>query len=372
MKKILIFVFIALGFGLAGTFALHKNDILPIPDMVALNDAVMTAMQGGDSIETVDMIANKLMREYETMNAAKKSRDFALQVFLCVYMAVFAGTEIFFYLYCERSVLRPFRKLRRFAKDVAMGNLDMPLEMDMHGRFGAFTESFDLMREELKKARENERAADRSKKELVASLSHDIKTPIASIKAAAELMLLKAKDEKEKIQLERINEKTEQINLLVTDVFHATLEELQELSVTVAEIQSTAIPQLIQNADYKGKAGLFCIPQCIVLADPARLQQVFDNIISNSYKYAGTDIEINAIFEDRHLVIDIMDFGPGAPGEELPFLFNKFYRGKNAGDKSGYGLGLHISKFLIEQMSGSLRCENRPGGFAVTISLRLA
>jgi signal transduction histidine kinase len=245
--------------------------------------------------------------------------------------------------------------------------------MDRHGRFGAFTESFDLMREELKKARENERNADRSKKELVASLSHDIKTPVASIKATTELMLINPKDEKEKLQLERINEKAEHINALITDMFHATLEELQALNVTPAEIQSTVIPQLIQNADYKGQVKPFIIPSGIIVADPVRLQQVFDNIIGNSYKYAGTDIKIDARFDNQYLIIDISDTGSGVPDDELQLLLNKFYRGKNAGDKSGYGLGLHISRFLLEQMSGELRCENRSGGgFAVKIMLRLA
>jgi signal transduction histidine kinase len=228
------------------------------------------------------------------------------------------------------------------------------------------------MRDELKKARENERAADRSKKELVASLSHDIKTPVASIEAAVELMLVKAKDEKEKTQLERISKKAEQINSLVTDMFHATLEELQALSVNTAEIQSTLLPKLIQNSDYKAKTKPFIVPGCIVLADPVRLQQIFDNIIVNSYKYAGTDIEINAAIDENFLVIDIRDFGPGAPEDELPLLFNKFYRGKNAVEKSGYGLGLHIAKFLSEQMSAKLTCETRPGGFAVTLFLQLA
>jgi signal transduction histidine kinase len=104
-----------------------------------------------------------------------------------------------------------------------------------------------------------------------------------------------------------------------------------------------------------------------------RLQQVLDNIIGNSYKYANTEIEINARFENQYLVIDISDTGSGVPDDELPLLLNKFYRGKNAGDKSGYGLGLHISRFLLEQMSGEFRCENRPGGgFAVILMLRLA
>ena len=374
MKKFLIIVFLALIIGFGGIIRLFQNDTPPIPDMAAVNDAVMLAMQSDNPEELKNILVNQLMREYEAINAGKKSRDLKLQIFLCVYISAFAGAVICFYLYCERSILKPFRKLRRFARDVAVGNLDIPLEMDRHGSFGAFTESFDLMREELKKARENERAADRSKKELVASLSHDIKTPVASIKAATELMLVKDRDEKEKIQLERIDEKAEQINSLITNMFHATLEELQELSVTAAEVHSTIIPQLIQNADYKGQVKPFIIPNCIVLIDAVRLQQVFDNIVGNSYKYAGTDIEINAVFDDNDnfLVIDIMDYGPGAPDEELPFIFNKFYRGKNAGDKSGYGLGLHISKFLLEQMSGELRCENRHGGFAVILALRLA
>jgi len=318
------------------------------------------------------MLTEQLLKEYEVMNAGRESRDLKLQIFLCVYTGVFAAVGIWLYIYCERSILKPFRKLRRFARDVATGNLDIPLEMDRHGRFGAFTESFDLMREELKKARENERNADRSKKELVASLSHDIKTPVASIKAATELMLVKTRDEKEKIQLGRINEKAEQINSLITDMFHATLEELQELSVTPAEVQSTAISQLIQNADYKGRVKPFAVPDCIIVTDPVRLQQVFDNIIGNSYKYADTDIEVSANFGNGFLVIDITDFGPGASDDELPLLFNKFYRGKNSGDKSGYGLGLHISKFLLEQMLGEIQCENHSGGFTVTLFLRLA
>jgi len=253
-----------------------------------------------------------------------------------------------------------------------MGNLDVPLEMDRHSSFGAFSESFDIMREELKKARENEYAADRSKKELVASLSHDIKTPVASIKAATELMLVSVKDEKERTQLERIASKAEQINTLITNMFHSTLEELQALSVTVAEVHSTALPRLIENADHKSRVKPFSIPGCIVLTDTVRLQQVFDNVISNSYKYADTDISIYADFDGPFLAIVVEDQGPGAPEDELPLLTNKFYRGNNAAEKSGYGLGLHISKTLLEDMSGDLSCENRQHGFAVRIRLRFA
>jgi len=262
--------------------------------------------------------------------------------------------------------------MQQFARDVATGNLDLPLEMDRHGRFGAFTESFDLMREELKMARENERNADRSKKELVASLSHDIKTPVASIKATTELLLLSAENDKERKQLEQIEAKAEQINTLITDMFHATLEELQALNVTVSEVHSTVISELIQSADYKDMVKPFTVPDCILLADVVRLQQIFDNLIGNSYKYANTLIETEAFFDGQHLVISLEDTGPGVPDDELPLITGKYYRGKNASDQSGYGFGLYISKYLLTQMSGDLRCESCSNGFSASVVLKLA
>ena len=88
----------------------------------------------------------------------------------------------------EVKVIRPFDKLKEFASAVAAGDLDKPLEMDRENVFGAFTEGFDIMRERLNEARESELQMSISKKELIAQLSHDIKTPIASIKAMSEVL----------------------------------------------------------------------------------------------------------------------------------------------------------------------------------------
>lgn len=336
-----------------------------VTDILALNDAIMN-----DSGAVTELLKS----EYERMETERQQRDATLKIILFSYTGVLIFSGLCLYIYCERSILKPFHRLRRFARDVAMGNLDIPLEMDRHENFGAFTESFDLMREELKTARENERNAERSKKELVASLSHDVKTPVASIQAITEFMLVTTKDDEDKRQLEIINAKAEQINTLVTNMFHAALEELQQLSVTVAEIHSTELHKLIQNADYARRVKPFIIPSCIVLADVVRLQQVFDNIIVNSYKYADTDIEVSAAFVEgeQFLDIKITDFGGGVPKDELPLLFNKFFRGKDSENQNGYGLGLYISRYLMEQMSGSICCENHETGFTVSLRLRLA
>jgi len=307
--------------------------------------------------------------DIETLLQKSRERLIFGAVFLLI---IFAGGCAVYTLYIYRKVISPFNKMQNFAQHIASGNLEIPLEMDRSNLFGAFTESFDIMREELHRARENERAAERSKKELVASLSHDIKTPVATIKATTEVMQAETKDDRNKELLTVIESRTEQIDSLITNMFHATLEELQELKVTPAETASTTVYDMILSADYNKKIKSFSLPQCILLSDPIRLSQIFDNIIGNSYKYAGTDIEITSSFDEEFLIIQMRDFGSGVPEEDLPMIFNKYYRGTNSKEKSGYGLGLYISKYLMNQMNGDIIGENSPNGFSITILLKLA
>ncbi len=277
-----------------------------------------------------------------------------------------------YFFYLRRNILKPFQQLKTYASHVATGNLDLPLPIDRQNAFGLFSESFDLLRVELKKSREREHAANKAKKELIAGLSHDIKTPIASIKAISELTLATNEDDKLKGKLKIIYDKAEQINHLVTDMFHATLEELGELSVTVQDEYSTLLLGILTNADYLHKAKLGVIPECILSMDKVRLWQVIDNIFANSYKYAGTEIEILFHLSPTYLEIDISDYGPGVEDEELPLLYNKFYRGKNAVQQEGYGLGLFISKYLMEKQNGDLMCFNTKEGFTTRLILSLS
>ena len=374
MRKPLIIV-AALVFAAISFILFAFKDSTSPPDIVLINDAIMTAIHYDDIDESAFVLSEQLKYAFEDMDTERMNRDRNLKIFSIILVLMLALAGLILYFHCEKKILEPFRKLQGFARRIAVGDLDIPLEMDKSNLFGAFTESFDLMREELKQARVNERLAERSKKELVASLSHDIKTPVASIKAVTELMLVIAEKENRENdikQLETINAKAEQINSLITDMFHSTLEELQALSVNASEAPSTLIPELIGNADYENKVKPFKVPSCLIHADLLRLQQVFDNIIGNSYKYAGTDIEIKSFFEGSYLVVEIIDFGMGIPEEELPLIFNKFYRGKNTETKSGYGLGLYIAKYVLEQMDGNIGCENFDGGFLVRVKLRLS
>ena len=170
----------------------------------------------------------------QTLQAQKRTAIIVLSVAIAVQCAIL----ICYAVYMHAAIVKPFGKLKGFAERVAGGNLEIPLEMDRRNLFGAFTESFDIMRSELNKARIAEAQAQVSKKELVAKLSHDIKTPVASIKAVSEVGLAVAKSDKDRANYAQIIGKADQINTLVTNLFTATLEELQQLNVTPTNIES--------------------------------------------------------------------------------------------------------------------------------------
>ena len=339
-----------------------------------LNENINSAINNQDTIVDIKLnekLLGKLMIYNNTSDIWRQYRKYLLAFSISI-MIIVAILFLVFALHINRTIFRPFRKLQGFARLVAEGKLDMPLEMDKNNMFGAFTESFDLMREELNKARKNERIANQSKKELVASLSHDIKTPVASIKAVSEVMYAKAKEEYDKKQLEVINEKADQINNLITNLFNATLEELQELKVTVSEQSSQLLYDIIKNADYNNQATISSISEGIVLVDTLRFAQVVDNIISNSYKYAGTSIDVSNHMKGKYLEIAFRDYGLGVSEDERPLIFNKFYRAKNSVGKSGTGLGLYIAKYLMNKMSGDIDCENTDDGFVIKLKLLIA
>lgn len=300
----------------------------------------------------------------KSLQAHKRTAIIVLSVAIAVECGICGGYAVYMHL----TTVKPFKKMKAFAERIAGGNLDIPLEMDRGNLFGAFTESFDIMRSELKKARLAEAQANKSKKELVAKLSHDIKTPVASIKAVAEVGLVTAKGNKENYT--HIIGKADQINTLVTNLFTATLEELQQLTVTPVNIESGKVKEMLENADYLHRATIPDIPECLVCADALRLQQVFDNIFANSYKYAKTDIIVTVEKADR-LFISIEDFGGGVREEELSVLKEKYRRGSNSEKIEGAGLGLYISDYFMKEMHGELNIGNGEHGLRVTVELRI-
>ena len=320
----------------------------------------------------------KLLAKISFVNTTinfEEQKEALMRIVLVAISAIwFLGMVLFVYFYM--GYVRPFHKLKNFAGEVARGNLDMPLSMTKSNYFGVFTESFDIMREELRRAKENEYKANVSKKELVAELSHDIKTPIATIKAACEVIEVKsAKSEgigglelHDKVQL--IEKKADVVEQLINNMFHATLEELEVLKVEPQEELSTCIDEMFKELQVYGNIHIENqIPQCLLWMDKLRMVQVIDNIVNNAMKYAKTDVHISYSQRDNGILIRIKDDGPGVPEEDLAKVSEKFYRGSNVAGENGSGLGLYLTKMFMEKMEGQMNCYN-DNGFVVELFLR--
>ena len=277
---------------------------------------------------------------------------------------------VIWYIYLRKTLISPFTKLNDFAVRVAEGNLDLPLMMDKSHVFGAFTESFDLMRSELKKARLAEKKASDDKKEMVAKLSHDIKTPVASIKSTSEIGMELTKEERTKEMFGVINDKTDQIKALVDNLFTSSVNDITEIEVNPGMQPSDAVANLIRNSDYLNRSCDYSIPECNVYFDKLRLQQVFDNIYMNSYKYANTDIEVKTDLNSDYLIIRFTDKGPGVKDEEIPLLKEKYRRGSNTSDKDGAGLGLYLADYFMDKMDGKIVLRNANPGLEVAVYIR--
>ena len=291
----------------------------------------------------------------------------------CVCGFLLIGAAAAFGAYIRKTILRPFAKMKEFASYVAAGDLDRPLEMDKGNLFGAFSESFDIMREELKASRAREH-------ELIASLSHDLKTPVTGIKLTSELMAaVFSQNEGQEItvtedmivKMNNIYKRADEIALLVGDLFSSALEDLGAFKVNCVDENSTVIAALVSEYDDRGLVRISEIPQVIVHIDKLRLSQVIGNILFNSYKYAGTPIDISFRLDEPFLEVSIRDSGPGVPEDEIALITHKFYRGKEHGDKEGSGLGLYIARILMDKMGGelSVRSEN---GLCVTLLIPLS
>ena len=311
---------------------------------------------------------------------ADEVREKQLRQVLLGFWALIAVSGYLFLFVIYRTVVKPIREFEGFAEAVAKGRLDVQLPRRRLNLFGNFTESFDIMREELRDAREREVQANKAKREMVAGLSHDIKTPVATIQAACEVLEAKYPDEKDmREKTAVIANKTNTINQLVSNLFQSTLEELEELPVNPGENPASKIEGFFADMNQRGDIILDNrIPDCLVWIDPIRMEQAVDNIVSNSRKYAGTDIRVSfaeteGVGENgrpaKFIRITVRDEGPGVPEEDLARITEKYFRGANTGGRDGYGLGMYLANWYMEKQGGGLEYYN-DNGFVVELLVR--
>lgn len=346
----------------------RAGDGVKAEQIIALNEIEQLAKRGDmDDLSVKAHALAENIRTAETQNAAGQ---------LILIGCICAGFVLIIFGYLYFAVLRPFDRLKAFAVNISRGDFDVPLNYDRTNYFGEFTWAFDSMRREITKARACEREAVENNKTVIATLSHDIKTPIASIRAYSEGLgaNMDTSPEKRQRYVSVIMRKCDEVSKLTDDLFLHSLSNLDMLktapeqfelcgfmSEILADISAERNDIVFQNS------GL----SVIVNADKNRLSQITENLINNSRKYAKTDIEISITRENDSVSLIFRDSGGGIPDGDMPFIFDKFYRGKNCGNEQGSGLGLYIVKYLAEKMDAEISLCNREGGLEAIIKFSI-
>ena len=280
-------------------------------------------------------------------------------------LTIFFMAMVFLYVYM--NILQPFDKMKDYASEIAKGNFDVPLNYERSNYFGAFTWAFDSMRKEITRSRMAEREAIENNKTVIATLSHDIKTPITSIRAYAEGLEanLDTSPERRSRYLEVMMRKCDEVTALTNDLFLHSLSDLNMLQIKPEEFELVPfLKQSISEIGAEHEDILFRVPDIspVIYADKKRINQIVENLVNNSRKYAKTNITVSLTQSKDSVSIHFRDQGKGIPDEDMPFITDKFYRGKNSGTENGSGLGLYIVKYIAEQSGGSIELINHASG----------
>ena len=252
----------------------------------------------------------------------------------------------------SRWFTNPIRKLSNGAQEIASGNYDVQIKVERRDEIGRLAEDFNHMAAEVKRSAQLE-------KDILANVSHDLRTPLTLIKGYAETVrdLTGSDDAK----------RTEQCNIIVdeTNRLSTLVNSVMELS----KVQSGAERPNLVDFDMSdlcfevaGRYDALCDKNhwqldlqanepCPVSADPAMMERVMHNLLGNAFHHIGADgvVVLRAIPQEKGCRIEIEDHGPGIPPEDLPYIFDRYYRARQDSGRTGTGLGLSITKAILQQ-----------------------
>lgn len=276
-------------------------------------------------------------------------------------LAVLIILGILLYLYC--NIIKPFDRLEKLPRELAKGNLTLEIKENENRYFGRMLWGFNMLREQLEYKKSRELELLKENKTTILALSHDIKTPLSSIKLYAKALSSQLYSEKEKqVEIgEHIGERVEEIESYMSKIIRASSEDFLHLEVKLGEAYLLDIIKEIE-AYYKDKLKLlkmdFMIGKfenCLLSCDKDRLVEVLQNVIENALKYGdGRFIEIIVSEEEDCSLITVRNSGNSLKEEELSHIFDSFFRGSNSKGAQGSGLGLYISRQLMLKMDGNI------------------
>ena len=301
---------------------------------------------------------------------------------LLVVLVSASGVAIAVAIWLGRAVVRDVRSLETIAIE-AGGNDPPPRAFPATRELAAVARRLDQTLRELTEANERERALDRSRRELVAWVSHDLRTPLAGIRALAEALEDGVAADPETIERyhRTIRTEVDRLSALVDDLFElsrinsGTLR-LQLEKVSLNELVSEAVAGASGLARAKGVRleGRVHPAGAELEMSPQEMTRVLRNLLENAIRHTPSDgsVVVDAALEDGHALVLVADECGGIPDEDIGRVFDLAFRGEAArtnADDAGAGLGLAIARGIVEAHHGEIEVENGPRGCRFTVRL---
>lgn len=290
----------------------------------------------------------------------------------------FAIAYFLFAVFFERKKPDLETELIHAMKELTRGNYHTPIDCNAKGTKTDMFLELENLRYQLFAGRENEAAFQEKTKSMLANVAHDLKTPLSVIAACAECIKDGLQDQDYPAIIEV---QIAEMNALVSDIIENTRAELEALPAhktatnfrTYFEGVQKTLKNLAENS--ARKLTVKKAPAVPVLMEPRQITRVFENIVGNAVKFTKERDKIAISFSKtkKRLYATVADTGTGIKKEDIPHVFDRFFRAEKARNTKGTGLGLAISKEIVEAHGGKIVCESgkRRGGTKFTFFLPL-
>lgn len=276
-------------------------------------------------------------------------------------------------VYTRERIVKPFWTLSNLPYELSRGHMQMEMEENREQFFGKFVWGIDMLRDNLKAAQKRTLKLEKEKKMLLLSLSHDIKTPLNSIKLYAKALKegIYGSEEERHHAFYQIECLSGEIEKFVQKIARSSAEELISLEVENSEFYLQELVEMVKTY-YEPKCRLMMTEFTIesyenklVKGDKDRALEVVENLMENAFKYGdGRQISISFQEEEGCQLVRIRNTGSTVNAEEMPRLFDSFYRGSNTEGKEGNGLGLYICREIMRKMEGEIFARKETDGMS--------
>lgn len=311
-----------------------------------------------------------------------------LPILIALFAVILLLTGFLLYRYVTRKIIKPLDQLRRSAEHIKDGDLTFELKAASKDEVGQLVQTFDQMRKRLNESIQLQLHYEENRKQLLSNISHDLRTPITTIKGYAEGIRDGVTNTEEKLNkyVAAIYTRASDMERLVNELLYFSKLDLKKEPFSFQKLElspflyNAADEMSIEFVNQEVEVAWENMPQepLFVLADREKLKRVVMNLLDNCLKYMNRQPKKITIAVERrpeYAVITVKDNGPGIPGEALPHIFERFYRAEPSRNQSvagGSGLGLAIAKQIIEGHGGEISASSELGrGTSISFTLKL-